>query len=144
MHGRVLVADLAGLDELAQGVGDLLHRACRGRRAGSVAGHHQHRVEGAGQAGTGVGGAVDQRVAGQLQAAVQRARLLTADDAADSAARPVDLLGRRPHLHLEDAVGDLAGQHEAERQDDGQRQPDRQSDDAQLQRAPPGETHRST
>ena len=47
VHGRVLVADLAGLDELAQGVGDLLHRAARGRRARSVAGHDQHRVEGA-------------------------------------------------------------------------------------------------
>ena len=96
------------------------------------------------QTRTRVGGAVDQGVAGQLQAAVQRARLLATDDVADSVARPVDLLGGGAHLYLEDAVGDLTGQHEAERQDDGQRQADRQCDDAQLQRAPPGETHRST
>ena len=71
VHGGVLVADLAGLDELAQGVGDLLHRSRCGRGARSVAGHHQHRIEGAGQTGTRIGGAVDQGVAGQLQAAVQ-------------------------------------------------------------------------
>ena len=133
MHRRVLVADLAGLDEIPQGVGDLLHRSGRGRGARSVAGDDEHRVERAGQACARVGLAVDERVARQLQAAVQRPGLLAADDPADGVAGPFDLLGRRAHLHFEDAVGDLAGQHEAEHQDHGQRQPQRQRHHAELQ-----------
>ena len=121
VHGGVLVADLSGLDEVAQRLRDLVDRAGRGRRPRAVAGNHQHRVEGAGQRGAGgLAGLGDQGVAGQLQAAVQRARLFTADDAADGVAGPVDLLGGGAHLDVEHPVGDLAGEHEAEHQDHGQ------------------------
>ena len=51
VHGGVLVADLPGLDEVAQRVRDLVDRARGGGRARSVAGHDEHRVEGAGEAG---------------------------------------------------------------------------------------------
>ncbi len=144
MDGRVLVAHLSGLDELAQGVGHL-SRGARGRRgARPVARHDEHGVEGAGQARARVRLPVDEGVAGQLQAAVERARLLAADDSADGVAGPVDLLGGRAHLDLENAVGDLAGQHESEHQDDGERQPEREGHHSKLQRAAPCETQRPT
>ena len=57
---------------------------------------------------------------------------------------PVFVLGGGTNLDFEDAVGDLAGQHKPEHQNDGERQPQRQRDHPQLQGAAPGKTHRST
>ncbi len=78
------------------------------------------KIANAGHIGAGVGLAVDQGVAGQLQAAVQGTALFTADDAADGDPGAFHLLGGGLDLDLENPVGDLAGQHEAENQDDGQ------------------------
>ncbi len=91
-----------------------------------VAGHREHRVERARQTRPGVRLAVDQGVARKLQTAVERARLLAADDAAHGVAGALDLLGGRADLDLEDAVGDLARQHEAEHHDDDHGQPEGQ------------------
>ena len=134
VHRRVLVGHLPGLDEIAQRVGQLVDGPGRGGGPRAITGHHQHRVERTGQ--TGAGGRVGfrrQRVAGQLQAAVQRARLFPADDPADRGPGPVDLLGGRADLDVKHAVGDLAGQHEAERQDHRQGHSERQSEHPKLQ-----------
>ena len=71
-HRGVLIADLAGFDEIAQRARYLVDRSGGGGLARAVAGHHQHRVEGARQPGAGgLPGLGEQGVAGQLQAAVQ-------------------------------------------------------------------------
>ena len=145
VHGGVLVADLAGLDEVAQRVGHLVDGSGRGRRARAVAGHHQHRVECAGQTRA--------RRSALRSMSVLRAscRLLSSERVSSPPTMPLTVVRARsissvaaPHLDLEDAVGDLAGQHEAEHQDDGQRQPQRQRHHPQLQRAAPREAQRPT
>ena len=144
VHRRVLVADLPGLDEVAQRSRASGHRARRrsrpaGRRRARPARRRTRRPD---RRRRPVGLATVNGVAGQLQAAVQRARLFAADDAADGGAGPLDLLGGRADLGVEHAVGDLAGQHEAEHHDHGQRQPERQGDHPQLQRAAPRDGRR--
>jgi hypothetical protein len=133
VHHRVLVADLTRLDEIAESVGNLLHRTGSGRLARTVAGHHEDGVEGTGQPGAHVGLAIDEGVARQLQAAVQRAGFLATHDAAHGVAGTLDLLGGGTHLDLEDAIGDLTGQNETQHQDHGKRQPQSQRHHPQLQ-----------
>jgi hypothetical protein len=133
VHRGVLVGRLPGLDEAAQRVGHLVDGSGRTRGARAVAGHQQHRVERTGEAGArGRVGLRRQCIAGQLKAAVQRARLLTVDDPSDGGARPLDLLDGGFDLDVEHPIGDLTGQHEAERQDHCQRQSKSQRHNSQL------------
>ena len=144
-HGLVLITHLPGLDEIAQRARYLVHGAGGGGLTGAVTGNDQHRVEGTRQSRVRrLSGLGDQRGAGQLQTAVQRPRLFTADDPADDDTRPVDLLGRGANLDVEHPVGDLAGEHEAENHDDQGRQTQGQDHHPQLQRPAPDHGHRST
>ena len=145
MHRCVLVSRLPGFDEAAQRIGHLIDGSGRRGSPRPIARHHQHRIERTGHAGTG--GRVGfrrQGVAGELEAAVQRARLLTVDDPTDGVTRPLDLVDRGLDLDVEHAVGDLAGQHKAERRDHCQRESKSQRDHSQLQRSAPGNSYGST
>lgn len=70
MDRRVLVADLAGLDEFTQGARNLSGRSRRSCLAGAVAGNQQNSIERARAAAFRTLAAVQQLVTGQLQAAL--------------------------------------------------------------------------